>query len=445
MPRGPCPTSSVPTRSWSRSTRITRYSAVVAAIRDNDLEVLGGERRRVRRGAGERDARRPVGPATAASRSPDGALGHRRRDRAGRRAPATPAAGSGRTTSTSPTGSAGTSASSGPAARGTPGRTLPELVELRSTVRPAAPAYLPAAAATSRGGDRPTSSSSTPVSRRRVGGRPAHDAARSLRGAHAVASTCSRSAASTTRTSPTTTSAAGWTSRPGTARSSAASSASCAPMPASTTRRAEQLRRRRRRLGHGGDRAGPAPIPQARRAHRHRRDGVRHATPTTTHHRPWPTAIGRLLRRSRRRRIGRQRRDLRPCFPAALPGVVGVGALDSDGRSVVLQLRPVGRRLRRRASTSSARSSATSTTAADDGADHRSSTAAGRRWSGTSFAAPKVAGVIAQRDVPPRARPRRRRGTAARHAPLPTARPRRRLQRVRSYADPVAAPRRWGR
>ena len=50
----------------------------------------------------------------------------------------------------------------------------------------------------------------------------------------------------------------------------------------------------------------------------------------------------------------------------------------------------------RRRSTSSARSSTTSTIATDDGDAARAVPRAGRAWSGTSFAAPKVAGVIAQ-------------------------------------------------
>ncbi len=84
----------------------------------------------------------------------------------------------------------------------------------------------------------------------------------------------------------------------------------------------------------------------------------------------------------------------RPYFPAALPGVIGVGGLDRRRTGVVLQLRQLGRRLRpgsQRRQHVLQRHSPNSSTG-EPGRRFRE----WARWSGTSFAAPKVAGAIAQ-------------------------------------------------
>ena len=91
----------------------------------------------------------------------------------------------------------------------------------------------------------------------------------------------------------------------------------------------------------------------------------------------------------------------RPYFPAAFPDVIGVGGFAAPRQGLVHQLRRLGRRLRPavdvvstfllrfdetlHATDSSARTAPT-VSAAHGWA----------RWSGTSFAAPKVAALIAQ-------------------------------------------------
>jgi subtilisin family serine protease len=110
---------------------------------------------------------------------------------------------------------------------------------------------------------------------------------------------------------------------------------------------------------------------------------------------PMTDAIARLLRRSVVVASAGNDATSRPCFPAALPGVVGVGAVDADGRSVFSNFGPWVD-----ASAPGVDVVSTFFTAFDDTdadgtcVDHYDGWAS---WSGTSFAAPKVAAAIAQR------------------------------------------------
>ena len=128
---------------------------------------------------------------------------------------------------------------------------------------------------------------------------------------------------------------------------------------------------------------------------RHRGDGVRRPTPTTGDPPPVATAVERLLGDSLVVASAGNDATSRPTYPAALPGVVAVGALDRGRPRRVLQLRSVGRRLhaggrrrqhvlRRRRRPRRARASCAS------------STAGGPAGAAPASPRPKVAGVIAQ-------------------------------------------------
>ena len=96
-----------------------------------------------------------------------------------------------------------------------------------------------------------------------------------------------------------------------------------------------------------------------------------------------------------RRRVGRQRRHARPYYPAALPGVIGVGALDEDGRAAFSNFGPWVD-----ACAPAVDVVSTYFTRFDDRCPCCGSVVqeyrGWARWSGTSFASPKVAGAIAQ-------------------------------------------------
>ncbi len=109
---------------------------------------------------------------------------------------------------------------------------------------------------------------------------------------------------------------------------------------------------------------------------------------------PMTDAINRLLRRSVVVASAGNDATSRPCFPAALPGVIGVGALDADGRSTFSNFGPWVD-----ASAPGVDVVSTFFTDFDDTADDGTCIDRYRgwaSWSGTSFAAPKVAGAIAQ-------------------------------------------------
>jgi subtilisin family serine protease len=109
---------------------------------------------------------------------------------------------------------------------------------------------------------------------------------------------------------------------------------------------------------------------------------------------PMTEAIRRLLRRSVVVASAGNDATSRPCYPAALPGVVAVGALDAGGRSRFSNFGPW-------VDASAPGVDVVSTFFTDfDDCDEDGNVVDCYRgwasWSGTSFAAPKVAGVIAQ-------------------------------------------------
>ncbi len=109
---------------------------------------------------------------------------------------------------------------------------------------------------------------------------------------------------------------------------------------------------------------------------------------------PMAEAISRLLRRSVVVASAGNDATSRPCFPAALPGVVGVGAVDADGRSMFSNFGPWVD-----ASAPGVDVVSTFFTAFDDQDPNGVCVDQYRgwaSWSGTSFAAPKVAAAIAQ-------------------------------------------------
>lgn len=109
---------------------------------------------------------------------------------------------------------------------------------------------------------------------------------------------------------------------------------------------------------------------------------------------PMSEAIGRLLRRSIVVASAGNDATSRPCYPAALAGVVGVGAVDGDGRGAFSNFGPWVD-----ASAPGVDVVSTFFTSFAERDDHGRCVDQYRgwaSWSGTSFAAPKVAGVIAQ-------------------------------------------------
>ena len=192
--------------------------------------------------------------------------------------------------------------------------------------------------------------------------------------------------------------------------------------------RPDELRRRRRRVGRRRDRAGHRrPTPP----HRHRGDGVRDLRPrrpaAADGHRDRPAARRSVVVAS----AGNDATS-RPYYPAALPGVVGrrrsrrgrAGAFSNFGPWVDASTP---------ASTSSARSSTTSTTATR--AARRDEYRGWAPWSGTSFAAPKVAGVIAQ-EMYLHGRTATRRGAPRSGPGVPPPRSRRDPQRLSGCGRP---------
>ena len=93
--------------------------------------------------------------------------------------------------------------------------------------------------------------------------------------------------------------------------------------------RADELRRRRRRLRHHGHRASPRRPRDP--PHRPRRDGVRDLRDPPVASRRWRPPI-RAAARATRVVVASAGNDAtsRRTYPAALPGVVGVGALDGN-------------------------------------------------------------------------------------------------------------------
>ena len=131
----------------------------------------------------------------------------------------------------------------------------------------------------------------------------------------------------------------------------------------------------------------------ARRGHRHRGDVVRHVREND---RPPPMAeaIRGLLRHSVVVASAGNDATARPYYPAALPGVIGVGGLDQGGRAAFSNFGPwvdacrTGRRCREHVLHRLRRRPAP--------ARCRNAYRGWATWSGTSFSGPKVAAVIAQ-------------------------------------------------